>query len=216
METITNAPTVAGIRKETVKSEVTLSRVYVNEFQKKGTKTAEVRQKIVNKSFYPSAKTETELQSGLFSTEDFGFKSKEYESTEERVAWVLVPENASEASVIANIAKQAKANSCVYRVLSNAPILDDNQKYAVNQGLRTFDFFADKQAVRYPENDTTIADGSAGKLILDKSNNVQYRRTFYWSSAHEDVDSRDGKSVYLTPEMDAELHGASKMEGQII
>src|SRR5690349_20602069 len=95
----------------------------------------------------------------------------------------------------------------IYRVLSNAPILTEDQKYAVAMGLRTKDQFANSQAIRYPESHE-----DAGQLVLDRAGKVQYRRTFFWPTAMADIDQRGGE-VYLSAELEAELNGAHVMQG---
>ncbi len=213
MENESTIPTT-GIRKETSKSAVILSRVYVNEFQKEGTKTAELRQEVTIKSFYPSKKTESSLQNGLADNSEFGFKEQEFFSKEERVAWVLVPANMPDAEVAKRVANDNTTNSCIYRKLSNEPILDENQSYAITANLKTMDDFANSQVVRYPENEATKANGTAGKIIKDTNDNPQYRRTFYWKTPKEDIDVRDANKVYVSDEIEVELKGASVLEGQ--
>lgn len=213
MNTVT---TPTGVRRETSKSPVTLSRIYKAEFQKEGTKTVELSQKVITKSFYPSKKVSSNLQNGLFDAQEFGFTEQEFTSTEQRMAWLPVPEGMGEAEVAARIAADSKNGSTIYRVLSSTPILDENQKYAISQGLRDMDYFANSQVTRYPENEKTIADGTANKLILDSNGNPQYRRTFYWKTPHEDIDVRNASEVYLSKEIAVELKGASALAGQTL
>lgn len=206
-----NSNTPVGVRKETNRSGVTLSRVYVNEFQKAKTKTAEIRETVTTKSFYPSAKVATTLQSGLASAEAFGFEAKEFESTEQRVAFVLVPENWTEAETAKTLAAQALNGACVYRALSNEPILDENQEYAINAGLKTKDDFAQSQLVRYPKGHP-----QEGQPILDGNKNVQYRRTFYWETPKEDVDLRGESGIYMPSDVEVEVMGAGVLSSQKI
>jgi len=203
-----------GIRKEINFSPITLDKLYMSENQKPGTITAQLRQVVTTTSFYPSKKVETEKQSGLFSLEDFGFVEKDYDSVEERIAWVPVPVNATEEQVKAVIA--SNPTGVIYKVISNEPILDENQKYGITQGLRTLDHYANAQVVRYPENEKTLADGTANQIVKDKADNVQYRRTFYWKTDINDHDLRDASKVYVSPELMAEMHGASILEGQSV
>jgi DNA modification methylase len=207
-----------GIRHEMSKSGISLDKIYQADFQKAGTLTAQIRQTVTTKSFYPSKKVSTNLQANIFDTKDFGFAEQEFTSFENRVAWLPIP------AALANKPEEVKAKleaaykngGCIYRVLANSPILTDDQKYSITQGLKTKDDFANTQAVRTPENETTLADGTAGKLTLDKAGNVQYRRTFFWLTKMDDQDARDVNDVYLSPELQAELAGASVMQGQTI
>lgn len=206
-----------GVRKEVSKSALKLRRIYTAEFQKEGTVTAEIEQTITTKSFYPSKKIDSNLQNSLSSAEEFGFSEQMFPSEETRIAWVLEPRNATEASVNAKLAKANEQGASIYKVLSNQPILDDNQKYAVAQGLKSLDDFANSQIVRYSEG-TKDAVGTdvGGQLILDKAGNPQYKRTFFWSTPKADVDMRDTSKVYISPEIAAEVEGAAVMQGQNI
>lgn len=203
------------IRTETKRSTITLDRVYVNEFQKPGTKTAQLRQEVTTKSFYPSKKTASDLQANIFDNKDFGFEEQEFTSTETRMAWILVPENSTEEVVKAKIEAAVKNGALIYRIMSNAPILDENQKYAVAQGIRTIDQFAKTQVSRYSADDE---EGRGGQLLLDKAGNVQYRRTFFWNSPIADQDARGKADIkpYVSAEILAELNGASVMTGQTV
>lgn len=215
---MTTTTTPSGVKKTTTISPITLDKVGISgEFQKPGTKTAQVRQQVKTVTSYPSKKTSSDMQSGLFKAEDFGFETQNFENIENRVAFPLVPINATEEQIKANIAAANTAGGCIYRVLSNEPILDDNQKYAVSAGLRTKEQFANTQVVRYPDNERTQADGTAGKIWTDAQGKVQYRKTFFWDLPKEDVDLRNGKSSYFTTsEIQAELEGASVLQGQTL
>lgn len=202
--------TPSGVRREVSKGPIGLDRIYKADFQKEGTLTAQIRQEVTTKSSYPSKKTSSSMQANVFATEEFGFSTQDFEATETRIAWIPVPVNATIDVVKAKLEAAAKNGATIYRVLSNAPILDENQKYAINQGLKTKDDFAKTQAVRYPDGDP-----NAGKLTLDKNGNVQYRRTFFWLTPMEDQDVR-GQEIYVSAELKAEMSGASVMTGQTI
>jgi len=212
----TNVVTPTGVRKEVSKSAVTFSGISTVEFQKKGTKRVELRQKVTTKSFYPTIKLESNMQNSLFTPEESGIEASEFTSEENRVAWVDVKETMSEAEIVARIAADSTNGSTIYRVLKSSPIIDENQQYAINQGLRDKDHYANAQVVRFPENNKTVAEGTANKIIKDANGNPQYRRTFYWKTPHADVDARDVNDVYLSPEIALELQGASALLGQTI
>ena len=217
-----------GVTHTTNKSEVKFGMIRVNpEYQKAGTKTLEVRQTVTTVSKYPSARVSNNLQSNIFATEEFGFENQEYVSKEERVAWILVPEAATEEAIKAKLEAANKAGGTLYRVLSNEPILSDDQLYAINQGLRTKDQFAERQVLRYPDNETTRAEGTANKIILDVHGNVQYRRVYFWHEPKADMDLRDPNKVYTSPAIAQEVadlklqniileNGASLMQGQTV
>lgn len=211
MSTVNNS-----IRKEVTKGGIMVDRIYKNDFQKPGTLTAQIRQVIETQSFYPSKKVDSNLQDNIFDGKDFGFDDQKFTAKETRVAWIFVPENITPDVVQTRLDAAVKAGACIYKVLSAEPILDDNQKYAIQQKLRTMDDFADAQAARYPENEETKANGTANKLILDARGNVQYRRTFFFKTPQEDHDVRDQVTPYLSAKLKAELVGAAAMSGQTI
>lgn len=211
------ATTPQGVRHVISKSAITLDKIGASEFQKEGTLSAQIRQTVTRESYYPSKKTSSSMQANIFDNKDFGFEEQRFESVENRIAWIPVPTNITEAEVKAKLEAAQKNGACIYRVLSNKPILDENQKYAVEQGLRTLDMFANAQVVRYPKGSKDEAgNDNAGKIWTDASGNVQYRRTFFWLTAMEDFDARDKGESYVSPEIKAELAGASVMTGQTI
>lgn len=204
-----------GIRHVTTRTPVILSRIYKADFQKEGTLTAELRQEITIDSYYPSKKVETNMQNSLFDTKEFGFTEQHFQNTEKRVAWVPVPEGATEEQVKDMLDKANKAGAVIYKVLDSAPILDENQQYAIKTGQRTLDDYANTQAIRYPSNHLEMPD----QLCLNNGM-VQYRRTFFWNSPKNDIDNRGKGETYMSPELMAELGGvqaaAKALTGQII
>lgn len=191
------------------RGKVQFSRLFSNSYQKTGSKTLEVKQTIETISSYPTKKYNSNLQDGLFSEEEFGTATADYTSTETRVAWILVPENKGETEIrtmLNNI-----PNACIYKVLSNEPILDDNQKQAVNNGLKALADFANAQAVRYGDTHEF-----AGQLILDADGNVQYRRTFFSKEVREDEDYRGNGQVYVSRELEMEMEGAAIFHDQVV
>lgn len=210
MQTTTN-----GVKHTVTASAISLDKIYKADYQKPGTMTAQLRQTVTTVSEYPSKKVDNNLQANIFDAEDFGFEMQEFTSTEERVAWIPVPEKTTAKDLKAKLELANKAGAVIYRVLGNQPILSDDQKYAINQGLRTTDDFAATQAVRYPEGTTDKAGVDvSGKLVLDKAGNVQYRRTFFWLTPMEDKDVRGTATPYVSPELAKELAGEDVMQGQ--
>lgn len=207
-----------GISHVTNYSDVTLDKIYKGDYQKPGTLTAQLRQTVTTVSKYPSKKTSSELQANLYANADFGFEEQTFEAVETRIAWILVPEKVDETDLRSRLLAANASGCTIYKVLANAPILDENQKYAINNPEvdATIDTFANAQAVRYPDTEEMRAEGKANRLILDKDGKVQYRRTFYWNTPQEDFDSRGKGEAYLSAELKAELSGASQMQGQTI
>jgi hypothetical protein len=214
-ETQTEAKSQVTREVTVTRSPLIFSRIYVNQYQKPGTKTLEVKQKLTTLAVYSGVRITSNLNDSIFELEDFGkaAEPRKYESVETRVAWILVPVSAPDAEVMAAFEK-FKNTGIIFKILSNSPTFDDNQWDAINRGLKTYDELADKQAVRYGIGDT---NGNAGKLILDKEKNAQYKRTGFSRVARNDEDFRYGKSdVYQTPKIKAEMEGAGVLMGQTI
>lgn len=190
-------------RKEVKRGKVSFSRLFASDYQKSGSKTLEVKQIISTTMYYPTKKFNSDLQDALFTESDFGVEENGYETTETRVAWIPVPANYNEAQV-KQVVANLPATACIYKMLSNTPILTDNQRQAINQGLKSLDDFADAQAIRYPNNSEF-----AGELILDASGKVQYKRTFFSKTAQEDIDERGNGKEYVSDALAEEVEGAS-------
>lgn len=187
------------IRKEVTKSPLTVSRVYTGSFQKEGTVTAEIKQTVETKSFYPSKSVTSDKQGNIFAMQDFGFEEKDFTSSETRVAWLDVPANSTLESVTQTLAKHPEAE--LYRTMASKPIITDNQQYAIETGLSDHDHFANSQAVRFPKG-----HANAGSLALHKGA-PQYRAVFFWPSVKADEDYR-GEEAYVSPELQAEMDEA--------
>jgi hypothetical protein len=201
------------VRTEIKKGQISLDKLFAGQYQKEGTKSAQLRQEITTTKFYPTKQVSTNLNQNIFGASDFGFTEKDYTSTETRVAWIPVPENSTEVEVKAKLDAAIANGATLYKVLHNHPILDQSQEYAIAQGITTKDTIANSQAVRYPEGHE-----NAGQLTLDPNGKVQYRRVFFWLTPIDDQDARTSNpdDQYLTSEIASELAGASVMQGQTV
>ena len=72
-----SASNVARVEKTYAGLEVV--RIYTSDYQKEGTKTAELKQTVTTKSYYPTKSVSSNLSENVFDTKDFGFEEKEYE-----------------------------------------------------------------------------------------------------------------------------------------
>lgn len=201
-----------GVRKEVSKSAMTVDKVYTAEFQKEGTKTAQLRQTVVTKSHYPSKRVTNSLQDNPFSaSEDFGFATEEFSNEETRVAWIDVPPAVSVDDVLGKLPEHAT----LYKVLANRPIVTDSQMYSIeNPELDlTMDDIADRQIVRF-----STGHEKAGQIVLDTNGKPQYRAVFYSNTAKEDIDQRTEKAddFFASDAIKAEMSGASMIVGQSI
>jgi hypothetical protein len=216
MSNRTKTRTENGIKHTTTFSEVTLDKLMVSEFQKAGTKTAQLRQTVTTVSVYPSKRIENDKQKNLFSMEEFGFgDGQTFSNTENRVAFIDVPENATEEQIKSKLKVANAAGATIYKVLSNQPILTNDQKRAIATGFNgvTMDRFANSQVVRYPQGHS-----HEGQLCLDANNKVQYRRTYFWNEPLEDQDVRstDPADVYMSPEIELEYNAVSAIHTALV
>lgn len=189
--------------------ELTVDNVYKADFQKKGTVTVQLRQEVTIKTVYPGIRVNNELQDNPFDVKEFAVKGKEFENTEKRVAWINVPEGVSKEDVEGRLPKEA----CLYRILSNYPIITSNQKDAIANGVGNIseESIADKQVIRYPDNSPY-----AGQLVL-REGKPQYRAVFYSNTHKDDVDKRDSSPEYFaTPLIKAEISGSNALIGQAL
>lgn len=196
-----------SIRKSVTKGKVTVDSITVGKFQKEGTETAMLRQTVNTISYYPSAVHSSDMQENPFTTAEFGDEEQAFPSVEKRVAFIDVPEGTAIDAVLAKLGE----NATLYRTLSNAPILTDNHRNAINRGLTTKDELANSQVVRYPEGNS-----NEGELILDPQGRVQYRKVFFWTTTKEDIDLRghEDHPEYKSEAMKTEI-GVDTTTGEI-
>lgn len=190
-------------RTEIKKSAIEVSRIYKSDFQKEGSETCELKQTVKVVSFYPSKSVKSNLGDNLFDASEFGYEEQEFKQERTDVAWILVPEGTTVDTVKAMLAKVDKAT--LYRIISNHPILTDNQRYSISQGLKTMDDFADAQVMRYG---TDTEDHNAGDLVLDSNGKPQYKACFFSKEGKADIDLRtsDPQDFYTSVSIYAELN----------
>ena len=202
------------IKKTVTKSPVKLTRVFENEYQAPGTATAEFKQTIETKSFYPSRTVSDSLNDNPFdAVEDFGFEAQEYNNTSTRVAWIVIPKSWTEE--IVNEKLKGKT-LCIQQHISNHPILTDKQEYGIKAGKTTKDVIAARQILRYPEGaKNEKGEDVSGQIILDSSSGKPiYRVNAMKTSLVEDNDLRndDPKDYYLSEELEQELAQLKELE----
>ena len=187
-----------GVTKSISRGELTVDKLYKSDYQKKGTNSVQLRQEIKTVTSYPSAQPRT---GGLFSQEEFGLESKDFTATETRVAWIDVPENVTMDDIKNRLAQLP--NKGIMKVLSNRPILTENQKRGIVAGLTTMDTFAHSQVVRYGEGHP-----QEGEIILDKNGKIQYRVSVFMADLVEDtadMRTEDAADYYCPADLQGEL-----------
>lgn len=199
------------IRKEVIVGAIEVSRVYKASYQKDNTMTAELKQTVTTKSYYPTKSVSNELKDNPFSNAQLGISEGEpYQSSETRVTWIDVPVDSTVESVKATLATLPNAN--IYKILANKPILSSSQKAGIDAGLTTTDIIADGQAVRYSKGHK-----DAGKLIL-LNGKPQYRVAYFKSAGSADIDMRteEPADFYATAAMKAEMSNIVAMEQEAL
>lgn len=210
------------------KGQLTVSRLYVGDYQKEGTQTAELKQVVETITSYPSSNVRNDMQDNPFANNDFGFEKKDFQNTRTDVAWIDVPKGVTLEQVQAKVAVEG---STLYRVLSNRPILHSGQQNYINR-IKTevsgkteeekslevtimIDKIAERQLVRYSDQDAE----RAGQLILDGFGKPQYKATFFSSKnkIDEDLRNSDPSDFYASESVKAELNKtASVIEDQTV
>jgi len=144
-----------------------------------------------------------------FGADDFGYEEQEFVSERTNVAWINVPVGTTPEQVLARLA--AVPSATLYRIVSNHPILSDNQVYGIAQGLTTKENFAEKQVVRHGNDDENDGKWKKGDLIIDELGRPVYKACFFSKEAKEDVNrcTEDAKDFYTTPAIMAEMAGVN-------
>lgn len=189
-----------AVSTEVRKSALIVEEIKISNFQKAGTKTAILKQTVETISTYPTKSVSSDKQDNIFSMQDFGFEEQEFTSVRTNVAFLDVPANSTIESVEAQLRKFPKA--CLYRIISNEPILTDKQKYSISAGLKTMDDYANSQVIRFGEGSP-----DAGELILDSNGKVQYRAVYFSATEKEDMDLRtNDDNSFMSKEIELEFN----------
>lgn len=196
------------VTKQVYKGALTVSRIYASENQKEGTMRAELKQTRKVVSIYPSRTVTSDLQDSIFGIQEYGFKEKEFVNETTLVAWMDIPQNVTVEALTERLKKFPEAT--IYKIVDNHPILTDNQVYAINQGLRTMDDYANAQIVRHGSDDSE-GKWAAGDLVLDNLGRPVYKATFFSSVKKEDIDRRDAnpQNYYVSEEIQNEMAGVA-------
>ena len=196
------------VTKHTSKGVLIVSRIYASENQKEGTMRAELKQTRKVVSIYPTRTVTSNLQDSIFGIQEYDFKEKEFVNETTLVAWMDIPQGVSVEALVERLKKFPEAT--IYKIVDNKPILTDNQEYAISQGLRTMDDYANAQIVRHGADDPE-GKWAAGDLVLDNLGRPVYKATFFSSVKKEDVDRRDSnpQNYYVSEEIQNEMAGVA-------
>lgn len=211
---------VVGVKKSVKRAALEVSRVYKSDWQKEGSLTAELKQKHITTSSYPSKRVENNMQDNIFATEEFGYEDTNFSNEKTLVAWIDVPENSTVESVVAKLASFPEAS--IYRVISNFPILHSGQVSQINrlitegkqaEALDLKNSIANRQVIVYGQ-DTEDGLHKAGELILDSLGKPQFKADYFSTTLREDIDDKDNKpdSFYVTPEIKTKMQETTIVE----
>jgi len=195
-------------REKLVFGLIMLDLIKTSNFQKAGTKTAQLRQDVVKESYYASKQASDSLTESLYPNEAFGFGENKFEATEHRVVFMNIPTSETEEGLKAKLA--AVPNARIRKFISNHPILSDSQKNSIKRGLKTMDDYANRQVVRYP-----AGHPQAGQIILINGK-VNYKVTKFNASGAADIDTRtsDPADYYVSETIAAELSGEMVIDAE--
>ena len=148
---------------------------------------AQLRMKVI--STYPEAKAGNSLNDSIFESKDFGFGDGQT-FTENRVGWIDIPKGTTIENVRAMMTRYPKAR--IYRVLSLDPILTDEQRSAMNNGISE-DADGNKIDLEYYKTTQVVRPNSESDELLLFKELVQYRVTAFSRDGKPDVDLREGQ-----------------------
>ena len=184
---------------------IMLDLIKTGEFQKSGTKTAQLRQIVTKVSYYASKQANDNLTESFYKNEDFGYSEQPFTSKEERVVFMNIPVSETEEGLKAKIANAPKAR--IYKILSHFPILSSAQENAISRGLKTRNEFANKQVIKYGEGTVINGVDVSGELILFNGK-PQFKVTKFSASGKVDEDLRPEQTGFFsTPEIETMMTG---------
>lgn len=149
-----------------------------------GKKTALIQQKLtVIREVVSGGKVNNSLQAQVFSAEELGLKKEIREYTETRNYLLQVPINFTAEQI-----EQKLTNFRLNRILSNNPILTDEEAYMITSGTGT------KTILDYAKSQV-VRNSQTGSIVLDNNNKFQFRRITLGTLETEDQDLRTTDNV---------------------
>ncbi len=165
-----------------------VSRVYINEFQKDFTLTAELKQTVISTVTYPPKKSVSHSrQDNPFDLSLFNpslYEEKVFSRSKVYVAFIEVPLEFDTVEKVREYFKKYP-NAIVYKVLSNYPILTEEQDFSLT---------ATEDALLRQEKLDIIANrqlfARRGMIVLDPNGKPQFIATYLSLEFREDEDLR--------------------------
>lgn len=133
------------------------------------------------------------LDSQIFSTKDFG-EGETHKNESKRVFFLSVPDNMDTVEKVQEHLKKFP-NLHLFRILSNKPILSNEDLASINNGKLTLDTKANNQVVRDNE----------GKIVPFEGK-PQYKRICLSTEFREDEDLRNSGDAYTSSSIWEEMH----------
>lgn len=194
---------MSDIRKEYQREPVLVNRVYKSKYQKNGSLTAELTQKVTTLTYYPTSQINNGLGDNLFADTEFDLGSQEpYEKVEVRYAWIDIPDTSGVEDLQERLKKCP--NACIQKITSSTPILDENQEENIAKGILDKDRVADKQVVKYGDNHK-----QKGEYILKNGFPIYKRNNFFTNIVEDESNITD--EHYLSETMQIILQPDEKV-----
>lgn len=212
---------MSEIKKTTTFSPIQVVEFKISQYQKKGTKTATLKQYVETESIYPAVQLNDGLSAAITPTSSFTAigEGRKFTNKETRTHFHLVPENYTLEQLQNDIIKadaQARANGSQLRIvkrMSNnvATLLTDGQKSAITNGLKKLEDYAKSMVCRFGKDHV-----QSGQLILDSNGNPQYRdMVLSMTKELTDTNTCGNGDCYIPDFLKAEMQGNLTFSDQV-
>lgn len=192
-----------------VRGPITVDKVVEQRFEsKKNMLSAWLRQEVTKS--YPSGRVSNSHQDSLYDEKDFNFENKDYKST--RMAFIPVPLGTTEASVKEMLKKYPE--SCIYQIISNRPILTEEQEEMIL--LKRIDIEdiaygtvvdgerSGGQLIRYGNREDLPEGVSPTDPVYDKNGRMQFSVSYFSKTFKPDMDLRSSVSETAVKRLELE------------
>ena len=159
---------------------------------------------------YPEAGVGNSLNDSVFAIKDFGFGDGDT-FEEKRVAWIDVPVGLTVEQVQAQLDNFPKAR--IYKILSLEPVLTDQQKNAMANGVSFYTNDAGKQepiTMDYYLERQLVIDGDEQPALY--KGHRQYRVTPFSQDGQADIDMRPAQYAAALPDEEFVMNEAPEVK----